>query len=108
VQTSTQYTIGTALARAHDAGQSVEVLVEGHWLSGRIVGTDGQGVVLEEGADHCVVRLERVTAVRVRRLDAAAGSPGGVVTEDDDAIPMPGPVGAMADPRQTTLVADVA
>jgi hypothetical protein len=90
-----QFTIGTALSRAHDEGHAVEVLVEGHWLTGRIVGSDSMGVVLEDGPDHCVVRLERITAVRVRRTEAAGAEP------DADARPMPGP-------RQTTLIAEVA
>ncbi|MFL6060095.1 MAG: hypothetical protein ACJ72E_02600 [Marmoricola sp.] len=96
MQTSMQFTIGTALSRAHDEGHGVEVLVEGHWLTGRIVGSDSMGVVLEDGPDHCVVRLERITAVRVRRGDDLAASGA-----EQDARPMPGP-------RHTTLVADVA
>ena len=93
VQTSMQFAIGTALSRAHEEGHPVDVLVEGSWLSGRIIGSDGMGVVLEDGPDHCVVRLERVSAVRVRSGQAAP--------VDDVAMPMPGP-------RQTALVADVA
>jgi hypothetical protein len=63
---STQYTIGTALERAREGGSNVEVLVDSHWLSGQVVATDGLGVVLDHnGEEHCVVRLERVAAVRV-------------------------------------------
>ena len=63
---SVQYTIGTALERAREGGLLVQVLVEGHWLAGLVVASDGHGVVIEDGADdHCVVRLERVSAVRV-------------------------------------------
>lgn len=98
MQTSMQYTIGTALSRAQDSGQPVEVLVEGQWLRGLIVGADGMGVVLEDGQDHCVVRLERITVVRVR--DALAETVADQAL-DEDAIPMPGP-------RQKTLVAEVA
>jgi sRNA-binding regulator protein Hfq len=45
---STIYTIGTALNRARDNDIPVRVLVEGEWLSGRVVAVDGFGVVL-----HC-------------------------------------------------------
>jgi hypothetical protein len=94
---SVQYTIGTALARAHENGLPVEVLVEGHWLDGLVVATDGHGVVLENGGDdHCVVRLERVSAVRVGAktprlgiVDSAHGSEPD--TRFEGAVPMPGP-----------------
>ena len=71
IYSSMQYTIGTALERAREAGHAVEVLVDGHWVTGFIVASDGQGVVLDNhGLEHCIVRLERVVAVRV-----AAGAP---------------------------------
>ena len=35
---SMQYTIGSALQRAWDAGQVVDVLVDNHWVTGRIAG----------------------------------------------------------------------
>ena len=70
---SMQYTIGSALQRAWDAGQVVDVLVANHWVTGRIAGLDGQGVVLE-GAHHerSVVRLERVAVVRVAEVVSTA------------------------------------
>jgi hypothetical protein len=93
---SMQYTIGTALDRAHEAGHPVELLVESHWVQGSVVANDGMGVVLEKGDhEHCVVRLDRISAVRVateaptrRRIPAGHG-----VTEPefDGAMPMPGP-----------------
>jgi len=92
VQTSMLYTIGTALNRARAEGQSVDLLVEGAWLAGRVVASDSQGVVLEDGSTHVVVRLDRIAVVRVQGAGAAL---------DEDARPMPGP-------RQTALVVDVA
>ena len=92
---SMQYTIGTALGRAQDAGYAVELLVEGHWVQGAVVANDGVGVVLEKDeTEHCVVRLDRISAVRVaseapmrRRIPAAyEGEP-----KVDGAMPMPGP-----------------
>lgn len=94
--TSMQYTIGTALSRALDAGHDVQVLVEGQWLSGRVVASDGVGLVLESAeTEHSVVRMESIAAVRVfaatpqrRRLHAAR------LAEErlhDGAMPMPGP-----------------
>lgn len=97
MQTSMQYTIGTALSRAHDEGARVDVLVDGHWLAGRIVGADGIGVVLEDEAEHCVVRLEKIAAVRVRQV-SSTHAPDDL---DTDARPMPGP-------RQAGLVTNVA
>lgn len=93
MQTSMLYTIGTALDRAHQEGSSVDLLVEGAWVTGRVVASDSQGVVLEDGVTHVVVRLDRVAVVRVQGAGTAA--------VEDDARPMPGP-------RQTALVADVA
>lgn len=91
VMSSMQYTIGTALERAREAGSRVEVLVGNHWLAGLVVANDGIGVVLDdEGEEHCVVRLESVAAVRVaasapmpRRI------PAGSDARYDGARPMP-------------------
>ncbi|CAN5597738.1 hypothetical protein BH10ACT10_BH10ACT10_25790 [soil metagenome] len=63
---SVLYTIGTALNRAHDNGVAVQVLVEGQWLTGRVAAVDGHGVVLySDEAEHSVVRMGSVSAVRV-------------------------------------------
>ena len=97
MQTSMQYTVGTAISRAQDEGRPVDLLVDGHWLSGRIAGYDAIGVVLDDGAVHSVVRVDRIAAVRVReQVDVAPSA-----DEAGDARPMPGP-------RQTTLVPNVA
>jgi len=44
---SMQYTIGTALERAREKGVYVEIMVDGHWVTGLVVATDAQGVVLD-------------------------------------------------------------
>ena len=63
---STVYTMGTALNRAFAGQIPVSLLVEGHWMTGRVVAMDGYGVVLDfEGTEHLVVKLDRVSAVRV-------------------------------------------
>ena len=92
---SMQYTIGTALGRAQEGGLLVEILVDNQWLDGLVVAVDGHGVVLDnESRDHYVVRLERISAVRV---GAAAPSMDPLPAERaggegfDDAVPMPGP-----------------
>jgi hypothetical protein len=60
------YTMGTALGRAQQGGLPVEVLVEGHWMRGRVAGMDGHGLVLDdEGRAHTVVSMDRIAAVRV-------------------------------------------
>jgi hypothetical protein len=92
-----QYTVGTALDRAHDLGLVVEVLVEGDWVVGRVAANDGLGVVLDrDGEEHCVVRLERVSAVRVRArapmLEEITDGRDSARTEVfNGAVPMPGP-----------------
>jgi hypothetical protein len=63
---STIYTMGTALSRAEQLGVRVEVLVGGQWLAGFIVANDGVGLVLNsDGEEHSVVRIEGISAVRV-------------------------------------------
>lgn len=100
MMSSMQYTIGTALERAREAGSTVEVLVGQHWLQGLVVASDGIGVVLDhDGEEHCVVRLECIAAVRV---GAQAPMPrrirGGHAGDarHDSARPMPGPQEAAA------------
>jgi hypothetical protein len=80
---STLYTIGTALRRAHDNHLPVTLLVEGQWLRGDVAAVDGHGVILElDEHEHSVVRLERISAVRVRgMLPAAASDPGHAPTQ---------------------------
>ena len=93
------YTIGTALDRAQQDGHSVDLLVEGQWLGGLVVACDGHGVVLESvDHDHSIVRLEVISAVRVRstfplvrRIKSPAGEGGVAGRSIDDVIPMPGP-----------------
>jgi hypothetical protein len=65
---STLYTVGTALRRAHDHDLLVTLLVESHWLQGRVAAIDGHGVLLDlaEEGEHSVVKLERISAVRVQ------------------------------------------
>lgn len=94
---SMQYTIGTALNRALEETYDVEVLVDGQWLTGRVVASDGVGLVLEStDTEHSVVRIDSISAVRVhaetphrRKIPA-----GHAVSEDrlhDGSMPMPGP-----------------
>jgi hypothetical protein len=67
---STLFTVGTLLRHAQDAGSHVRVLVEGHWLDGVIVGADGLGVILDDGAGQQVlVRLDSIVAVGFSRAD---------------------------------------
>ena len=75
---STLYTIGTALRRAHDHHLPVALLVESHWMQGQVVAVDGHGVLLDlvEDDEHSVVRLEAISAVRVHgRLPATQPAP---------------------------------
>jgi hypothetical protein len=94
---SMQYTIGTALDRAREGGSVVELLVDNHWVAGLVVASDGIGVVLDnEGREHFVVRLERVSAVRVETAAPVLSQIGTGIGLDvdrafDGAMPMPGP-----------------
>lgn len=80
------YTMGMAIGRAADLGFDVAVLVDGHWMEGRIAAQDGVGLVLEhDEAQHSVVKMDRIAAVRImsespyrQELTSAA-------------MPMPGP-----------------
>lgn len=101
VGSSMQYTIGTALDRARQLFHSVEVLVDGQWLVGTVLASDGTGVVLErDDREHSVVRLERIAAVRIAasapmRPQLPAGE-GARDRDDDGAFVMPTPRQASA------------
>lgn len=79
MSSSMLYTMGMALDRAAENGVAVEVLVEGAWLTGRVVGNDGMGVILESvdlgkdglGQSHAIVKTERISAVRVASASPA-------------------------------------
>ena len=65
---STLFSVGTLLRRAEDTGTPVKVLVEGHWLEGRVLGCDGLGAVLDdEAGNQSLVRLDQVAAVTFSR-----------------------------------------
>ena len=96
--TSMLYTMGMALDRAAEHGYDVELLVDGHWVDGRVAANDGVGVVVEcRDGCHTVVKADRVAAVKVfaespYRLpitDRAAGT----TSDHAFARPMPGPRG---------------
>ena len=71
MMSSTIYTIGTSLTRAHDNEIPVEVLVDGHWLHGDVSAVDGHGVVLlcHDGG-LAMIRVERIDVVLVRQTEA--------------------------------------
>lgn len=65
-ESTTIYTIGTALNRAADSDVPVQLLVEGQWLTGQVLAVDGHGVVLHsDEREHAVVRMDSVAAVRI-------------------------------------------
>lgn len=78
-----QVTVGSALGRAWDQNQDVDILVEGVWVSGRIAALDGMGVAIDgENFERYVVRLEQVSVVRIRSFATSAPNaalPGGHV-----------------------------
>jgi len=76
IQSSMQVTVGSALNRAWDQGQPVDVLAGGHWFSGLISAVDGMGVALDgENFERYVIRLDQVGAVRIRSMAAGSSLP---------------------------------
>ena len=62
---STIFSVGTLLRRAEDTGTRVQVLVQGSWLEGRVLGCDGLGAVLDgENGEQFLVRIDAVSAVK--------------------------------------------
>lgn len=65
---STMFSVGTLLRRAEDTGVEVKVLVQNSWLTGRVLGCDGLGAILDDGAgSQSLVRLDQVAAVTFSR-----------------------------------------
>jgi hypothetical protein len=66
MKSSVIFSMGTALSRAKEHDLPVAVLVANEWLRGRVLAIDGHGLLLEtDSSEHCVVRLEAVSAARV-------------------------------------------
>ena len=84
------YTIGTALSRAKDQDLTVQVLVEGQWLDGRVAAADGHGLVLAaDGFEQSVVRMQSISAVRV--FSAEPTRAHAYPADTPNSQPMPGP-----------------
>ena len=65
---STMFSVGTLLRRAEDTGAEVRVLVQNSWLTGRVLGCDGLGAILDDGqGSQSLVRLDQVAAVTFSR-----------------------------------------
>lgn len=61
---SSMFSVGTLLRRAEDTGAEVKVLVQSSWLTGRVLGCDGMGAILDDGAgSQSLVKLDQVAAV---------------------------------------------
>ena len=87
---STLYTIGTALSRAKDQDLTVQVLVEGQWLDGRVVATDGHGLAPQPTASSSrwsECRASRPFACSVQPSTRAQAYP----TAPANSQPTPGP-----------------
>jgi hypothetical protein len=67
MSSTTVYTIGTALRRAHDNDLAVSVLIGGQWIAGQIGGLDGEGLLLTSPDDtQATIRLGSISAVKVQ------------------------------------------
>ena len=69
-------TIGQALDRAKAEGMNVRMRVEGEWITGQIINSDGHGVaVLENNGDICVIRQDSINIVRLPSRASAPNVP---------------------------------
>lgn len=69
-------TIGQALDRAMHEETRIRIHVSGEWISGRVVNTDSQGVVVTaDDGDVCVVRMDAITCLRLPGQPAAGRVP---------------------------------
>ena len=93
---STMLSVGTLLRRAEDTGTPVKILVEGYWIEGHVLGCDGLGAVLDDGAgNQSLVRLDQVAAVTFSRaameddlVDTGARSHGAGARGPIEAVPV--------------------
>jgi sRNA-binding regulator protein Hfq len=91
-ETSMIYTMGMALNRALENNAVVDVLVDGEWLTGSVVISDGYGVVLDNDNEHSIIKVEAISAVRIHSLTPMReGITDGVLEDFEGAMPMPGP-----------------
>lgn len=75
---STMFSVGTLLRRAEDTGVEVKVLVQNSWLTGRVLGCDGLGAILDDGAgNQSLVRLDQVAAVTFSGAQMEDGAEAG-------------------------------
>ena len=75
---STMFSVGTLLRRAEDTGTEVKVLVQNSWLTGRVLGCDGLGAILDDGkGSQSLVRLDQVAAVTFSRSAMEDGASDG-------------------------------
>ena len=73
---SMQITVGSTLSRAWDQDQEVDLLIQGHWLSGRIAALDGMGVAIDgDNFERYVLRLEMISVVRIRSYGSEPALP---------------------------------
>jgi len=91
----------TLLRRAEDTGVEVKVLVQHSWLTGRVLGCDGLGAILDDGEGHqSLVRPDQGAAVtfpRAQMGDRLHGAPA----------PTALPAGTSLHPRTSRPVARV-
>lgn len=94
-QSSMIYTMGMALNRAMENNSEVDVLVNGEWITGSVIISDGYGVVLEGADQHAIVKLDQIAAVRIatrvptlHKITAGEDQVAGSFSEP---MPMPGP-----------------
>ncbi|WP_110183271.1 hypothetical protein [Nocardioides solisilvae] len=103
-QGSTIFTVGTLLNRAQDQGTPVRVLVEGVWLEGTPVASDGHGVILDNPADgQYLVRTNAISVVlylRDAEPEEEAPAAGSAHAEQERQEPAPTRTGYAAAPRR--------
>ena len=84
--TTMMLTVGQALDRAMHEDQEVRVKLGSEWLTGRVLNTDSQGVVLaDENGDTLVLRMEAISAIRIPGEGRSALIPTQAVDSPADA-----------------------
>ena len=96
--TSTLFTVGTLLSRAQGTRTPVRVLVEGQWVSGTPVESDGHGVILDGAEGQFLVRLDAISVVAYART----GADGPTVPDVNERAPWEQPAPEATAPRQAT------
>jgi hypothetical protein len=72
---STMFSVGTLLRHAEDSGAGVQVLVQGEWLAGHVIGCDGLDSVVAVKFSRAQMEGEDLDDARARHHGGAGSGP---------------------------------